>query len=829
MQRGKRIRAGFPETTEPARVPSLNATPRRSPPGRRPSSLDLLVGVVVAFAGIALDALTLGLVGSAMFGAVTLMELPDTAVLKEVRLQEPLRVYSADGALMGEFGTQHRRPAPFDEIPPLLVNAFLATEDSRFLGHEGVDMVGIGRAAVNYLSTGERSQGGSTITMQVARNFFLTSEKTFRRKFSELLLALQIERILSKEEILELYLNKIFFGHRAYGVSAAAELYYGKPLDELNLPEVAMLAGVPKAPSTNNPVSNPKRARERRDYVLRRMRDLGYITEGEYRGASNQDDKARLHKLELDLSAGYAAELVRREMVERFGEDAYRDGYVVTTTFDSRLQPAAQRAVRRSLRDYDLRHGYHGAEAKYEVTDADDRRLDALLGSVAELPDLTAGIVVEAQAKQAKVYIGAGKRVTLTLRGVKWARPFRNERSRGPAPRKVTDAVSIGDLIRLTRDDTDTWKLSQIPSVAGALVSLSPQDGAVRALVGGYAYELSKFNRAVDARRQPGSSFKPFVYAAALNRGYTPATFLSDEPFRRGGWSPENFDRKTMGLIRMREALVLSRNLASVDLLNRTGLGNAQKFIRRFGFDIKALQVGLSMALGTAEVSPLQMAAAYALFANGGFRVIPHFISRIQTSAGELVYERNPPRACSHCWARYGNSTEEGADFEQADSPLAERVIDPRLAYQMTSMMEDVIKRGTGRLARQLRREDIAGKTGTTNDVRDSWFCGFQKDYVTVAWMGSDGFRPLGKGETGSHAGARMWVDFMREALENKPQATLDPPGGMVEIRVFDDGGRRSTGSPIEEWVPQEYVNAIQGPNPLYFSGGRTRVSDERF
>ncbi len=614
--------------------PSIKPEPREAPVKRRSSFLGSLTHMIAGLFGIALDLAMVGLTAVSAFVAVTLTDLPETDVLKEVRLQQPLRVFSADGAFMAEFGVERRSPVSFNEVPPTLVNAFLATEDSRFFEHEGVDLMGIGRAAVSYARTGERSQGGSTITMQVARNFFLSREKSFQRKFAELLLSLHIERTLTKEEILELYLNKIFFGHRAYGVSAAAALYYGKTLDELEIHEMAMLAGLPKAPSANNPVSNPSRAHERRNYILRRMRDLGYITEDEFQSASAIKDQAKLHRKAVDLQAGYAAEMVRREMVERFGEDAYLEGYRVTTTFESWLQRAAQDALRKSLRAYDKRHGYHGPEAKLDIAGADEQKLDQLLADVRVLPELTAGIVVEAGAKEAQVYIGKGERVTLGLKQVKWARPFKNSKWAGPRPSKVSKAVAVGDLIRLWQDDEGTWELSQIPSVAGALVSLSPRDGAILALVGGYYFDDSKFNRAVDARRQPGSSFKPFIYAAALSKGYTPVSRVRDEHFSRAGWNPQNYDRKVMGRIPMRKALYLSRNLATINLLNRLGLNETRDFIQRFGFNLKELPLGLSMALGTAEVSPLQMAGAFAPFANGGYRVMPHFITRVENGVG---------------------------------------------------------------------------------------------------------------------------------------------------------------------------------------------------
>jgi penicillin-binding protein 1A len=844
---GTEVPASADRMPEPSIRPERRET-RRPAPHRvhRKRRVSILWGVargVAALIGAALDILMAGLLAASAFVAVTLADLPRTDVLKDVRLQEPLRVYSADGRLMGEFGVERRSPVSFNEIPPLLIKAFLATEDARFFEHEGVDIMGIGRAAINYIRTGERTQGGSTITMQVARNFFLTREKTFQRKLAELLLSLHIERTLTKEEILELYLNKIFFGHRAYGISAAAALYYGKTLEELNIAEMAMLAGVPKAPSTINPVTDPERAHERRNYILQRMYDLGYISAEQFRAASATRDRARLHRSRPDVQAGYVAEMVRREMVERFGEDAYREGYRVTTTIDPRLQRAAQSAVRKALRAYDRRHGYHGAEAKYDVAGADDAKLDKLLASVRTLPDLTAGIVVRAGVKEAQVYIGRGERVRLGLKQVQWARPFKSAKWRGRAPRKVADAVAVGDLIRLAQNDEGIWELSQSPSVAGSLVSLSPADGAIRALVGGYYYQDSKFNRAVDARRQPGSSFKPFVYAAALSKGYTPASLVRDEPIsirlnRREMWTPRNYDHRTLGRIRMRVALTLSRNLATINLLDRVGLEEARDYIQRFGFDLKELPLGLSMALGTAEVSPLQMAGAYALFANGGFRVMPYFISRVENGATELVFEANPPRACSDCWARYEQSTAETAPLRQAEPNLAERVLDARLVYEMTSMLQDVIKRGTGRRALQLEREDIAGKTGTTNDVRDSWFCGFQKDFVTVTWMGFDQFHPLGRGETGGQAGLGMWIAFMREALKDRPEAILDPPEGMIQVRVSKSSGQRSDSGELVEWIREEYADALQGPRPVRYVSGRggggvkrraPRIIDELF
>jgi penicillin-binding protein 1A len=814
-------------------VPPAPAMPAH--PARRARRGRGFIGWFTAFlvSGIAipLDLLTLGLAGGAALIYVTLPSLPSTEGLGEVQFQEPLRVYSADGDLMAEFGVQRRRPVVFDKVPPLLVKAFLATEDSRFFEHRGVDVMGLARAALSLARTGSKSQGGSTITMQVARNFFLTPEKTVKRKFSELLLALQVEQRLSKEQILELYLNKIFFGHRAYGVTAAADLYYDKALDDLTLPEMAMLAGLPKAPSSNNPLTNPDRALERRNYVLRRMQELDYITAAEYEAAVAAPDEAKLHQRDVGLQAGYIAEMVRQEMIRRYGDEAYARGFLVTTTVESWLQRSAQDALRVSLLDYDRRHGYRGPEGRVDVAGASDEELDGYLDGITELPLLTAGVVTEAGPKGATVYIGGGRRVKLGLKQVAWAKRFVNENAVGRAPAKVGDAVSAGDLVRVGQNAEGVWYLRQAPGVTGALVSLSPEDGAIGALVGGYVFGDSKFNRAVDARRQPGSSFKPFVYAAALEKGWTPASLVRDEPIQvslgHGEiWEPENFDHKTMGPIRIRTAIALSRNLAAVNMLQSVELSYATQFATRFGFDLGQLPLGLSMVLGTAEVSPLQMAKAYAVFANGGFRIEPYLIQRIETTAGELVFEAQSPHACSDCWFRYEQTPARTQGL--ASAPQAERVLDPRLVYEMNSMLQGVVANGTATRAKALNRTDIAGKTGTTNDVRDSWFCGYQKDFVAVAWMGFDDFSRLGKSETGGHAGLGMWMDFMKDALKDKPNAVLPVPEGMVTINVDKARGTETaaTGPGVqEETIREELRLTLLGPESVRAPGGSSGAS----
>ncbi len=782
--------------------------------------------------GEPIQLLTLGLVGAAIFVQLTLPELPDVKQgLRDVQLVEPLRVYSADGALMAEFGIERRRPVTFDKVPPRLIEAFLATEDSRFFEHGGVDVVGMGRALLSYASTGIKSQGGSTITMQVTRNFFLSPEKTFRRKLSEVLLALHVEQTLSKQEILELYLNQIFFGHRAYGVAAAASLYYGKELDELSLPEMAMLAGLPKAPSSNNPVSNPERALLRRNYILGRMLELGFVDKGAYEEALATPDNARLHGQQVDLDAGNVAEMVRQEIVQHYGEEALNKGLRVTTTIDSRLQEAAQDALRKALRQYERRHGYRGPESKVDLAGASELDMDAYLEEVARVPELEPGLVTAIAGGVARVYLGGGRVVDLGLGQMSWAREFRNANWRGPAPRRVADVLEVGDLIRVRKDDKGRWELSPIPGVTGVLVALAPRDGAVLALASGYSFNESKFNRAVDMRRQPGSSFKPFIYASALNEGWTPASLLRDEGVKvpKGvRWSPKNSDGKEMGPIRMRQALALSRNLATINLLQSVGLDDAQAYIRKFGFDLDAVPLGLTMALGTGETSPMKMAEGYAVFANGGYHVLPHFIVRIQDGDGQTIYEADPPRACSDCWYRYGDKPPARTEGT-ADSNLAEQAIDPRIAYQITSLLRGVVERGTGTRAMRLNRKDIVGKTGTTNDVRDSWFAGYQADMVTVAWMGFDAFHQLGRGEEGGRAALSMWTDYMEDALKDKPIAHLEMPPGMVRVRV--DGNRgtetKSKGGLVEE-VMEEYRLMLLGPEPEKFAGPAKGTSGKK-
>jgi len=766
-------------------------------------------------------------------------DLPPIERLKDVQLQVPLRIYSADGQLMAEFGEQRRVPIHYADLPQMVIDAILATEDDRFFEHPGVDYQGLVRAAFELVKTGQKRQGGSTITMQVARNFFLSSEKTYLRKLTEIFLALKIERYLSKEEILELYLNKIYFGQRAYGVGAAAEVYYGLPIDKLSLAQIAMIAGLPKAPSANNPVSNPARALERRNYILGRMYTLGFIDSEQYHEAVSEPDNASVHTATVGLHAPYVAEMVRAYMVDTFGDEAYHAGYSVTTTLDSGRQRAANAALRADLLAYDGRHGYRGPVAKVELTPQQEAGdYQKLLAGYPGVGGLKTALVLAVEEKSAKIFVDGAGAGELGWEGIAWARPYASVNHRGSAPKSAADVLSPGDVIRVDADADGHWVLSQVPQVAGALVSLRPQDGALQALVGGFDFFASKFNRATQAQRQPGSSFKPFIYSAALAKGYTLASVFNDapvvfdDPSLETTWRPENYSGKFYGPTRVREALTHSRNLVSIRLLQAIGPAYAAKYVRRFGFREDQIPRDLSLALGSGSATPLEMARAYSVWANGGFFIDPYFIKEIRDSQDAVVFSANPAVACLECEDTAASATGEAAEEApaeadagvagtQADNPeavaagadtpadqnaggpdagqpaeaqapnYAERVVDYDNVYLMTSMMQDVIKRGTGRRALALGRSDLAGKTGTTNDQRDAWFCGFDTQLVTTVWVGFDQVQPLGNGETGSHAALPMWIDYMRVALNGVPASTLAQPPDLVTVRIDAKTGLR--------------------------------------
>lgn len=715
--------------------------------------------------------------------------LPSTASLKDVKLQVPLRVYSRDGKLIAEYGEMRRVPLKYKDIPQLMVKAVVAAEDDRFFQHSGVDFAGLARAAVNLALTREKSQGGSTITMQLARNFYLTSEKTYSRKLNEIKLAYKIESELSKEEILELYLNKIYLGNRAYGVGAAAHIYYGKELKDLSLAQLAMMAGLPKAPSKLNPIANPQRALERRNYVLARMHKLGYITTAQYNAARAERDRAALHLQPPEVEAQHVGEMVRAALAERYGEAVYTAGYRAYTTLDSSAQIAAEQALRKALRDYDKRHGYRGAEGRVRLPARNDAGAwQAALKDYDPRGGLLPAAVTRVESRAIEARLASGAAVRIDREGMAWAR------TAAGSPSSAADVAKIGDVIRVERDGKK-WRLAQLPQVEGAFVAMRPEDGAILALVGGFDFGRSKFNRATQAVRQPGSSFKPLLYAAALDKGYTPATLLNDAPVMLSGateanmWRPENYDGQFNGPTRLREALTRSLNMVSIRLLQDMGIDYALEYATsRFDVPAKNMPRNLSLALGSGSVTPLQLVRAYAVFANGGYRVTPYVLERVEDARGRVLMQnaKNTPA----------------------------RVLAPSTAYLMTSMMQDVIRRGTARGALSLGRGDLAGKTGTTNDQRDAWFCGYNGDVAAVAWVGFDDMRPLGADETGGRTALPMWTAFMNATLKGKPEHAPERPGDIVTVRIDPFTGTEAPPD-MPGAIPEVFAANNPPPAPL--------------
>ncbi|AHE66706.1 penicillin-binding protein, 1A family [Legionella oakridgensis ATCC 33761 = DSM 21215] len=687
-------------------------------------------------------------------------QLPNVDSLKSVQLQVPLRIYTQDGLLIQEYGEKKRIPLSYDEIPQTLVHAVLATEDQRFFDHPGVDIFGLGRAAIRMIKTGTKSQGGSTITMQVARNFFLNRKKTFLRKFNEILLAIKIDKELSKEKILELYLNKIYLGNRAYGVGAAAQVYYGKPLKELNLAQLAMIAGLPQAPSTQNPIINPLAAKKRRDHVLERLLEEKYITEEQYHDAINQPITARYHGSKVEVNAPYVAEMIRQSLYDHFGPDAYTKGYKVYTTITGSLQIVANQVVEENLLAYDRRHGYRGPVANIgEVDPSSIDQLHALLTQYPVINDLEPAVILTVSEQEATATSRRGQSFTIPWQGLSWARPALKKGWVGKSPTQAKQVVSAGDIVYV-RYHNDMWQLSQIPQVESALVALNPQNGAIQALVGGFNFERSKFNRATQSGRQPGSSFKPFIYAAALNKGYTLATLVNDapividDPSQANLWRPHNDNRKFNGPTRLKEGLVRSRNMVSIRILDDIGIDYAIDFITHFGFHRENLPHALSLALGSLSVSPMDLTAAYAIFANGGFKVEPFLIDHITDNEGKILLQAKPLIAC----------TEPCADKNIDPDIMAPRVIPEDIAFLMNSALKGVIQQGTARAATILNRQDLAGKTGTTNDQVDAWFAGYYPELVVTTWVGYD--TPHSLHEYAAALALPVWIDFMKAALK---------------------------------------------------------------
>ncbi len=850
-------------------------------------------------------------------------KLPDVETLKETKFQIPLRIYTRDEKLIGEFGEKRRSPVSFDEIPENYTHAILSAEDDRFYSHGGVDIKGLLRAASQILQTGEIQGGGSTITMQVARNFFLTREQVFTRKFNEILLALQIERELTKEEILTLYVNKIYLGNRAYGIQAAAQVYYGKNIDELSLAQIAMIAGLPKAPSAFNPIVNPKRALIRRNWILGRMLELKYISQPEYNVALAEPVTAKNHGAVVDLYAPYVAEMARKEIINRFGLSAYTDGYRAYLSVDSTLQASAQTAVVNGLEEYDKRHGYRGPEATLETTAVSEKALPKFITAIDEpviseliinkpetgddktlvsdqtqilnsepstgdLTDLAENVKTDIEEelfdtlvadynkeqwleflKNIPTYAGripgavtrvsdAGIHVLLDSddeifvpaeNGLEKIRTYLSENSRTAPHKSPRDFINPGDVVRVFETEND-WRFSQIPEAQGALVALDPKDGGIRALVGGYDFNQSHFNRAVQATRQPGSNFKPFIYTAALENGFTPATIVNDAPIvfddasLESTWRPENSSGKFYGPTRLRVALYNSRNLVSIRILQSMGINTTIKNLERFGFDGDNLPRDLSLALGSHALTPMQIATGYSSFANGGYKVSPYLIDKIEDSDENSIYLSHPETVCNDICQREKEIAELTALAEQEleiineatlgfeafetetmsledevyeselePTPQAKRIMSKQVNFLINSMLRDVVKRGTGRKALTLKRDDLAGKTGTTNGPTDAWFSGYNSQLVATTWVGFDQNQLLGVREFGGSAALPIWIEFMETALNGVPEDNVRQPNGIVSVKINPEtGGRARQDDPDAIF---EVFRAESAPQPI--------------
>ena len=768
----------------------------------------------------------LGLVTLVVTYLVVSKDLPDVETLRDIQLQVPLRVYTQDGSLISVFGEKRRIPVRIDEIPAHLKNAFIAGEDKRFYEHPGIDYQGITRAVWTLATTGEKTIGGSTITQILARNYFLTLDKTFTRKIREIFLALKIEREFSKDEILALFLNKILLGHRAYGVGAAADVYYGKSVDQLSLAECAMIAALPKAPSRINPITSPARAMSRRNYVLERMLENGYIDNTEYETAINERNTAFYHGATTEVSAPYLAEMVRKEMLARFGQSAYTGGYEVYTTINSLFQTTANQAVTDGLEVYDHRHGYRGAEAHFDLEENNTtRHWDEILRPFKPVAGLTPGLVTEVDKDIALVYQVDGQTIALTLADMSWARKFISRDRVGFEPKSVEDVLKVGDIIRTRLGDEGKRELAQLPEPEALLISINSHDGSIKALVGGYDYTRSKFNRVVQSRRQPGSSFKPFVYSAALAKGKTTASIVNDAPIvfsdaeLERDWKPENYSQEFFGPTRLREAMVNSQNLVSIRLLREIGIQYATNYISSFGFDPAELPGNLSMALGSASLKPISIVRGYAVFANGGYLIDPYFVDKIIDANGSVIFAAGPKVVCKDCsfdakiesvqvepiqiaepsFRPLQLEAEESLQIVEQEnikapdmvavSSPAPRVISEQNAFLVRSMMMDVIRRGTGKKAMELGRNDLAGKTGTTNEQRDAWFSGYNNELVTSVWVGFDSHEPLGRNDVGGKAALPIWINYMRVALQGAPDLVPDIPEGITKARIDPDTG----------------------------------------
>ena len=706
-------------------------------------------------------------------------QLPNVKTLRDVYLQVPLHIYTINGKLISQFGTKRRIPVTLDQIPRLLIHAMLATEDARFYEHSGVDLIGIIRAAKAVILTRNCTQGASTITMQVARNFFLTPQKTYTRKINEILLALKIDKELSKNKILELYLNKIYFGNHAYGVAAAAEVYYGKPLNKLTLPQMAMISGLPQAPSRNNPLDNATSALLRRNHVLKRMLEVNFITKEQYVEAIQAPMTAKYHAATIQVRAPYMAEMVREAVIKQYGEEAYDCGLNIYTTISSTLQTEANRALWNGLIAYDERHGYR--KPKDNLGTFDRKTWLATLKKKSLVEGIIPAAVMVVNQHSIEALLSDGRIIIVPWLSLSWARPALKNGCMGHVPQQANAIVKTGDVIEIIQAYNGQWRLTQIPEVQGSIVALNPQDGAILALVGGFDYEHSNFNRITQAERQPGSNFKPFLYSAALAKGYTLVTMINDAPVvmadsgENALWRPMNDTRKFYGPTSMRMGLIKSRNLVSIRLLKKIGIPYAIQYLTRFGFDPHILPHSLSLALGSPTLTPLQIARGYAIFANGGYRVTPYFIARIEDRAHHILFQAKPMCACMAC------ITNPNVLVEQLSTSMAPQVITPQNAYLITQVLHDVIQYGTARRAKVLNRTDLAGKTGTTNNQLDAWFSGFNSNVETTVWVGYDNLRSLH--EYSAQAALPIWIQFMQYTLQGQPEIPLPQPPDMVMVR----------------------------------------------
>ena len=728
-------------------------------------------------------------------------QLPDVNTLKTIQLNVPLRIYTNQGQLIQEYGVKRCIPLHYNQIPQDLIHALLVTEDQRFFEHPGVDVLGLARATIRMVQTGTKSQGGSTITMQVARNFFLNRKKTFLRKFNEIMLAIKINHELSKEKILELYLNSTYLGNRAYGVGAAAKIYYGKPLNELNIAQLAMLAGLPQAPSAHNPINNPVAAKKRRNHVLERLHEEKYITDAVYLDAIQQPITESYHGNNVQVTAPYIAEMIRQSMYDHFGTKAYTHGYNVYTTLNGPLQNMANKAVEQHLIAYDRRHGYRGAVAKLSPNLEDEELLSAL-NKYPVINDLEPAVILSVSNQTALALSRSGNHLTIPWSGLSFARPALKKGWVGDAPKIAEQVVKPGDVVYL-RMNHEQWELAQIPAVEAAVIALNPNQGAIEALVGGFSFQHSKFNRATQAGRQPGSSFKPFIYAAALNKGYTLATLVNDAPIvvddpgQANLWRPHNDNLTFNGPTRLKEALIRSRNLVSIRILDDIGIPYAIDFVSKFGFTKTKLPHALSLALGSLSVSPMELTAAYAVFANGGYKVEPYLIDHITDNQGQVLLQANPSHACNQCPAN-----------DQETDLHAPRVIPSDIVFLMNTALQGVIQHGTAQAAKSLNRNDIGGKTGTTNEQVDAWFAGYNPDLVVTTWIGFDTPHPLH--EYAATLALPLWIDIMKFALAGKPEHALLPPENVVSVGINPTNGLRA--KPNQVHVITEYFRENEVP-----------------